>query len=89
MRRMCGTFRLFVSHTQDKVIAFVCLHSSLFNCLPVFCNLKVCIFLWPGLRKGSADARPLSFLSILELIPSMLKPPGMLFVENVVGFEVC
>ncbi|CAM8895327.1 unnamed protein product [Rhodiola kirilowii] len=40
-----------------------------------------------GLQKGSADARALSFLTILELIPYMSKPPVMLFVENVVGFE--
>ncbi|XWS70847.1 hypothetical protein CRYUN_Cryun03dG0084200 [Craigia yunnanensis] len=40
-----------------------------------------------GLQKHSADARAFSFLNILELIPCMSKPPDMLFVENVVGFE--
>ncbi|XVE63522.1 hypothetical protein DITRI_Ditri07aG0026800 [Diplodiscus trichospermus] len=40
-----------------------------------------------GLQKHSADARAFSFLNILELIPRMSKPPDMLFVENVVGFE--
>ncbi|XP_017983314.1 PREDICTED: DNA (cytosine-5)-methyltransferase [Theobroma cacao] len=40
-----------------------------------------------GLQKHSADARAFSFLNILELITRMLKPPVMLFVENVVGFE--
>lgn len=40
-----------------------------------------------GLQKGSEDARASSFLTILELIPHTLRPPLMLFVENVVGFE--
>ncbi|KAL5783161.1 hypothetical protein ACOSP7_008190 [Xanthoceras sorbifolium] len=40
-----------------------------------------------GLQKQSGDARALSFLKILELIPHTLQPPLMLFVENVVGFE--
>ncbi|KAL8499307.1 hypothetical protein ACS0TY_022328 [Phlomoides rotata] len=40
-----------------------------------------------GLQKGSADARASSFLKILELIPQNSRPPVMLFVENVVGFE--
>ncbi|XP_073129533.1 tRNA (cytosine(38)-C(5))-methyltransferase 2 [Henckelia pumila] len=40
-----------------------------------------------GLQKGSGDARASSFLSILELIPQTSRPPLMLFVENVVGFE--
>ncbi|KAI7989949.1 tRNA (cytosine(38)-C(5))-methyltransferase 2 [Camellia lanceoleosa] len=41
-----------------------------------------------GLQKGSADARASSFLKILELIPETSQPPLMIFVENVVGFEV-
>lgn len=41
-----------------------------------------------GLQKDSADARASSFIRILELIPQMLHPPIMLFVENVVGFEI-
>ncbi|KAL0927000.1 hypothetical protein M5K25_003260 [Dendrobium thyrsiflorum] len=41
-----------------------------------------------GLRKDSADARASSFTWILELIPQMRQPPIMLFVENVVGFEI-
>lgn len=41
-----------------------------------------------GLQKQSGDARAFSFLKILELIPHTLQPPLMLFVENVVGFEV-
>lgn len=44
---------------------------------------------WLGLQKHSGDARAYSFLKILELIPHTSKPPQMLFVENVVGFEVC
>jgi len=42
-----------------------------------------------GLQKDTGDARAFSFLQILELIPFLLNPPSMLFVENVVGFEVC
>ncbi|XP_073051837.1 tRNA (cytosine(38)-C(5))-methyltransferase 2-like [Primulina eburnea] len=38
-------------------------------------------------EKGSGDAIASSFLSILELIPQTSRPPLMLFVENVVGFE--
>ncbi|KAI0527700.1 hypothetical protein KFK09_003305 [Dendrobium nobile] len=41
-----------------------------------------------GLHKDSADARASSFIWILELIPQMRQPPIMLFVENVVGFEI-
>ncbi|CAA0838340.1 DNA methyltransferase-2 [Striga hermonthica] len=41
-----------------------------------------------GLQKGSSDARASSFLKILELIPQSSRPPMMLFVENVVGFEI-
>ncbi|WVY94300.1 hypothetical protein V8G54_033388 [Vigna mungo] len=40
-----------------------------------------------GLQKDTGDARAFSFLQILELMPFLLKPPSMLFVENVVGFE--
>ncbi|XP_051119553.1 tRNA (cytosine(38)-C(5))-methyltransferase 2 isoform X3 [Andrographis paniculata] len=40
-----------------------------------------------GHQKGSSDARAFSFLKILELIPQSSRPPVMLFVENVVGFE--
>ncbi|VVB17205.1 unnamed protein product [Arabis nemorensis] len=40
-----------------------------------------------GLQKHSGDARAYSFLKILELIPHTSKPPQMLLVENVVGFE--
>ena len=41
------------------------------------------------LQKHFGDARAFSFLKILELIPHTSQPPSMLFVENVVGFEVC
>ncbi|XP_021893514.1 tRNA (cytosine(38)-C(5))-methyltransferase [Carica papaya] len=41
-----------------------------------------------GLQKQSSDARAFSFLRILGLIPYISQPPLMLFVENVVGFEV-
>ncbi|KAL5975266.1 C-5 cytosine-specific DNA methylase [Asimina triloba] len=41
-----------------------------------------------GLQKHSEDARALSFIKILELIPHMVHPPLFLFVENVVGFEL-
>lgn len=40
-----------------------------------------------GLQKDTGDARAFSFLQILELMPSLSRPPSMLFVENVVGFE--
>ncbi|KAK7412146.1 hypothetical protein VNO78_03595 [Psophocarpus tetragonolobus] len=40
-----------------------------------------------GLQKDTGDARAFSFLQILELMPFLLQPPSMLFVENVVGFE--
>ncbi|KAM0968807.1 hypothetical protein ACFX13_017408 [Malus domestica] len=40
-----------------------------------------------GLQKQSGDARAFSFLNILELIPHTSRPPMMLVVENVVGFE--
>lgn len=42
-----------------------------------------------GLQKHSADPRAFSFVKIIELIPGMFRPPMMIFVENVVGFEVC
>ncbi|XP_061365462.1 tRNA (cytosine(38)-C(5))-methyltransferase 2 isoform X2 [Gastrolobium bilobum] len=38
-------------------------------------------------KKDTGDARAFSFLQILELMPFLLQPPSMLFVENVVGFE--
>lgn len=41
-----------------------------------------------GLMKHSADARAFSFIKILNLMQDMIYPPQMLFVENVVGFEV-
>ncbi|KAL5220755.1 hypothetical protein ABZP36_025468 [Zizania latifolia] len=41
-----------------------------------------------GLQKHSADARAFSFIKILNLMKNMGFPPQMLFVENVVGFEV-
>ncbi|XP_015688304.1 tRNA (cytosine(38)-C(5))-methyltransferase 2 isoform X2 [Oryza brachyantha] len=41
-----------------------------------------------GLQKHSSDARALSFIKILNLMKNMSFPPQMLFVENVVGFEV-
>ncbi|TKY71479.1 DNA (cytosine-5)-methyltransferase [Spatholobus suberectus] len=40
-----------------------------------------------GLQKDTGDARAFSFLQILELMPFLVQPPSMLFVENVVGFE--
>ncbi|XP_024030516.1 tRNA (cytosine-5-)-methyltransferase isoform X2 [Morus notabilis] len=40
-----------------------------------------------GLQKQSNDPRAFSFLNILELIRDISRPPIMLFVENVVGFE--
>ncbi|KAJ4749543.1 tRNA (Cytosine(38)-C(5))-methyltransferase [Rhynchospora pubera] len=41
-----------------------------------------------GLQKHSGDARASSFIKILEVMQHMCQPPLMLFVENVVGFEV-
>jgi tRNA (cytosine38-C5)-methyltransferase len=41
-----------------------------------------------GLQKHSADARAFSFIKILNLMQNMRFPPQLLFVENVVGFEV-
>ncbi|KAE8652193.1 hypothetical protein Csa_022276 [Cucumis sativus] len=40
-----------------------------------------------GLQKQSGDARAFSFLKILELMVEASRPPVMLFMENVVGFE--
>lgn len=40
-----------------------------------------------GLQKQSGDARAFSFLKILELMLQTSRPPVMLFMENVVGFE--
>ncbi|XP_038884641.1 tRNA (cytosine(38)-C(5))-methyltransferase 2 isoform X2 [Benincasa hispida] len=40
-----------------------------------------------GLQKQSGDARAFSFLKILELMLQASRPPVMLFMENVVGFE--
>ncbi|XP_022132299.1 tRNA (cytosine(38)-C(5))-methyltransferase isoform X2 [Momordica charantia] len=40
-----------------------------------------------GLQKHSGDARAFSFLKILELMLQTSRPPVMLFMENVVGFE--
>ncbi|CAI8619474.1 unnamed protein product [Vicia faba] len=40
-----------------------------------------------GLQKDTGDAQAFYFLQILELIPFLLRPPSMLFVENVVRFE--
>jgi tRNA (cytosine38-C5)-methyltransferase len=39
------------------------------------------------LRKDAGDARALSFLSLIEMLSLMLRPPTHLFIENVVGFE--
>eukprot|EP00850_Spirogloea_muscicola_P019800 SM000199S05427 [mRNA] locus=s199:82123:91078:- [translate_table: standard] len=41
-----------------------------------------------GLKKDSSDGRATSFLSLLEKLQKMRKPPRYLLVENVVGFEV-
>ncbi|KAF3774108.1 tRNA cytosine-38-C-5-methyltransferase [Nymphaea thermarum] len=40
-----------------------------------------------GLQRDADDARALSFLKILDLLPQMKGAPLMVFVENVVGFE--
>ncbi|XP_031480474.1 tRNA (cytosine(38)-C(5))-methyltransferase 2 isoform X2 [Nymphaea colorata] len=40
-----------------------------------------------GLQRDADDARALSFLKILDLLPQMKEAPLMIFVENVVGFE--
>ncbi|KAG8077204.1 hypothetical protein GUJ93_ZPchr0007g5627 [Zizania palustris] len=45
-------------------------------------------YTWQGLQKHSADARAFSFIKILNLMKTMGFPPQMLFVENVVRFEV-
>lgn len=59
-------------------------------CLIIFLLIQFSkTILWLGLQKDSSDARASSFLKILELIPQTSQPPLMLFVENVVGFEVC
>lgn len=82
-----GFFLLPANLTRDKVI----ISSShliiiyLFN----FVSKMLLNNLVLGLQKDTGDARAFSFLQILELIPFLLKPPSMLFVENVVGFEVC
>ncbi|BBN08492.1 tRNA (cytosine38-C5)-methyltransferase [Marchantia polymorpha subsp. ruderalis] len=40
-----------------------------------------------GLQKDADDARAISFLKMLEMLPLMMSPPSYLLVENVVGFE--
>ncbi|KAG6552734.1 hypothetical protein Mapa_005681 [Marchantia paleacea] len=40
-----------------------------------------------GLQKDADDARAISFLKMLEMLPRMTSPPSHLLVENVVGFE--
>jgi hypothetical protein len=84
---MHGFFLLLASHTLDKVnesLLLLVLWIILINCSIVSQHIVQL-----GLQKDSGDARAFSFLKILELIPHTSQPPSMLFVENVVGFEVC
>jgi hypothetical protein len=81
-----GSFLLPVNLTRDKVnFSSRSMITYLFNSVSktLLNNLVL------GLQKDTGDARAFSFLQILELIPFLLQPPSMLFVENVVGFEVC
>lgn len=59
------------------------------SCSSLFLVTLIYKMLFLGLQKHSADARAFSFIKIIELIQHMLQPPKLLFVENVVGFEVC
>lgn len=84
MLLMHGFFLLLANLTHDKVILlFSSLPMDSFLCKKLLNNLVL------GLQKDTGDARAFSFLQILQLIPLLLQPPSMLFVENVVGFEVC
>jgi len=82
--QMLGFFLLLVNLILDKVIHF----TVVFFTINMTCFWILTVFFWLGLQKHSGDARAFSFLRILELIPHTTKPPQMLFVENVVGFEV-
>lgn len=85
MEQMHGFFLLLANLTQDKVEVFFFSTFGSF-CFTVKNSLSI---LKLGLQKDSGDARAFSFLQILELMQFILHPPSMLFVENVVGFEVC
>lgn len=91
---MCGFCLHLVNHTLGKVLNLL-LHIG-FVFFGIFMENRfsgrlVCVnklIFGVGLQKGSKDARASSFLRLLELIPRTSQPPLMLFVENVVGFEV-
>lgn len=80
-----GFFLLPANLTHGKVNFFPShtMFTSFFFSIMLLNNLAL------GLQKDTGDARAFSFLQILELMPSLSRPPSMLFVENVVGFEVC
>lgn len=81
---MHGFFLLRANLTHDKVIfSFSHPMDYIFHSKKLLNNVVL------GLQKDTGDARAFSFLQILELMPFLLRPPSMLFVENVVGFEVC
>lgn len=91
---MYGFYLLLASHTLDKVFngissCLMLIRLMLATC-PKFVLVTHFIVIFAlGLQKDSGDARASSFLKIIELIPQTSQPPLMLFVENVVGFEVC
>ena len=64
------------SHLFDKLDASLWLMSP--PCQP---------FTRQGHQKDTADGRSQSFLRLLDLIPSLKRPPTHVLVENVVGFE--
>lgn len=82
---MHGFFLLHANLTLDKVIFWVLQLYSQYTMILSHLCLKCCFI---GLKKDSTDARSFSFIKILENMPHMKHPPLMLFVENVVGFEV-
>lgn len=93
IRRTCGFYLLLASHTPDKVsngiFSSLMLIGLLLATCPKFVLFTQFIVIFSlGLQKDSGDARASSFLKIIELIPQTSQPPLMLFVENVVGFEV-
>lgn len=83
---MHGFFLLHVSHTHGKV-SFSRSRWFILPYILIF-NFDSWINYHLGLQKQSADARAFSFIKILNLMQDMSYPPQMLFVENVVGFEV-
>ena len=84
--RQGDAFLLHSSPFSLLLINYVVEKYSIFSCV---CLLMILSNFLSGLQKQSNDPRAFSFLNILELIPDLSQLPTMLFIENVVGFEVC